>query len=236
MKIYLIPILLLTALVSNAQNERKFIRKGNHDFKKNDFVESEIQYRNALKQNSHSLKGQFNLADALYKQEKYDESLETLSNLNLTGLTNTQKASVLYNKGNALFKQNKLKESIEAYKSALKFNPNDKEAKYNLSEAIRLLQQQQNSNNKNQQDNNNSNNKDKDKQNQNQNKQDNGNNDKNNTPDNNNSQGENQQQPKLSKEDAERILEAIQNHEMQIQDRLKDEKAKQAKVRVGKNW
>lgn len=234
MRIFLMSILMLTAVISSAQSERKFIRKGNHDYKKNDFVESEIQYRNALEQNSHSFKGQFNLADALYKQNKYNESLETLNNLNLTGLSNDQKASVLHNKGNALFKQNKLKESIEAYKSALKYNPNDKETKYNLSEAIRLLQQQQqNSSDKNQQD---KNNKDKDKQNQNQNQQDNRKDEQNKNPDTKDSQGDSQQQPKLSKEDAERILEAIQNHEMQIQDRLKDEKAKQAKVRIGKNW
>ncbi len=231
MKVFLMSALMLTAVISTAQSERKFIRKGNHDYKKNDFVESEIQYRNALEQNSHSFKGQFNLADALYKQNKFNESLETLNNLNLTGLSNDQKASVLHNKGNALFKQNKLKESIEAYKSALKFNPNDKETKYNLSEAIRLFQQQQ----QNQQDNNNKD-KDKDKQNQNQNQPDNPKDEQNNNPDNRDSQGNNQQQPKLSKEDAERILEAIQNHEMQIQDRLKEEKAKQAKVRVGKNW
>ncbi|HPW27159.1 MAG TPA: hypothetical protein PLY31_08490, partial [Tenuifilaceae bacterium] len=78
--------------------------------------------------------------------------------------------------------------------------------------------------------------KENDKHNQNHKQPYNPTDEQNNNPDNRDSQVNNQHQPKLSKEDAERILEAIQNHEMQIQDRLKEEKAKQAKVRVGKNW
>ncbi|HPN22684.1 MAG TPA: tetratricopeptide repeat protein, partial [Tenuifilaceae bacterium] len=116
-------ILLLIAISAYAQNERKAIRKGNNAFEDKDFVESEVQYRKALETNIHSFKGKFNLADAQFKQEKYDDALKTMDEINQTGLSNTQKAMIYHNKGNALFMQQKFQESIDAYKNALKLNP-----------------------------------------------------------------------------------------------------------------
>jgi len=240
-------ILLLSSLSIMAQTERKCIRRGNRAFGKQDYVESEVQYRKALENNAHSYKGKFNLSTAQYKQNKYDDAISTMDDINTSGLSNQQKSIISYNKGNSLFESKKFSESVKAYKEALKENPNDNAARYNLSEAIRMMQQQQQQNNNNQQnkdnkdnkDNknkndqnkNNNNNKDKNKQNQDQNKdQDNNNKDK------NNQQNQEQNQPKLSKDDAERILQALQNNEKDIQDKMKKEKAKQAKVRVVKNW
>ena len=233
--------LILFAVSVYAQTERKSIRKGNNAFEDNDFVESEVQYRKALEANTHSFKGKFNLADALYKQEKYDESLKTMEEINQAGLSNEQKAMIYHNKGNALFKQQKFQESIDAYKNALKLNPYDAETKYNLSEAQRMLkQQQQQQNNDNKDNKDNKNNKDN-KDNKDQNKDDKKDNqdknkDQNKDKQDNKEQKQQEQQPKISKQDAERMLQAIQNNEKDIQEKMKQEKAKAAKVRVIKNW
>lgn len=239
-------ILLLSSLSIMAQTERKCIRRGNRAFGKQDYVESEVQYRKALENNAHSYKGKFNLSTAQYKQNKYDDAISTMDDINTSGLSNQQKSIISYNKGNSLFESKKFSESVKAYKEALKENPNDNAARYNLSEAIRMMQQQQqnknnqqnkdnkdnkDNKNKNDQNKNNNNNKDKNKQNQDQNKDQN-----NNNKDKNNQQNQEQNQPKLSKDDAERILQALQNNEKDIQDKMKKEKAKQAKVRVVKNW
>ncbi|MDX9695257.1 MAG: hypothetical protein RBT49_05660 [Bacteroidales bacterium] len=45
-----------------------------------------------------------------------------------------------------------------------------------------------------------------------------------------------QQQPQISKEDAERLLQALANDEKKTQEKLKEEKAKAAKARVVKEW
>ncbi len=220
-----------------SQSEQKLIRRGNRAYNHKDYLESEVQYRQALEQNKHSFKAKFNLSGAQYKQNKFDESINSLEEINLSGLSNLEKSKVYYNKGNALFKQNKFKESIDAYRMALKNNPDDLEAKYNLSEAIRMLQNQQNQN-KQDQNNNQQNNQDK-KDNQNDNNKDNENKDQNNQKqqnDNKNQQKQQQQQPKISKEDAERMLQALQQHEKEIQDELKKKQAKPVSGSSIKNW
>ncbi|MDI3527636.1 MAG: Ca-activated chloride channel [Tenuifilum sp.] len=225
----------------NAQSEHKLIRRGNKAFEKNDYLESEVQYRQALEKNKHSFKANFNLADALYKQNKFEESLSAIDGINLSGLSDMEKSMVYYNKGNALFKQNKLKESIEAYKKALKYNPNDMDAKYNLSLALRMMQQLQQQNN--QQDNK-QDNKDKNdnKENQKEDNKDKKDNDKNKDQKQNQNQDQDQkdkqqqQQPKISKEDAERMLQALQQREKEIQDKIKKKQAKPVSGATIKNW
>lgn len=220
-------------LNSFAQSEQKLIRRGNRAYSKNDFLESEVQYRQALEKNRHSFKANFNLADALYKQNKFDDAYTTIDGINVSGLSDSEKSMVFYNKGNTLFKQNKLKESIEAYKMALKFNPNDMDAKYNLSEAIRMMQNQQNQQNQNKdQDQKKDDNKDNNKDNKDQNKD---NQDKNQNKDDNKSQ-QPQNQPKISKEDAERMLQALQQREKEIRDKLNKQQAKPVSGASIKNW
>lgn len=227
-----------------AQSEHKLIRRGNRAFYRNDFLESEVYYRQALEKNKHSFKANFNLGNSQYKQNKFKDADSTLSNINTSGLTESEKSMVYYNKGNALFKQTKFKESAEAYKMALKYNPDDKDAKYNLSEAIRMIQNQQNQSNNQQQNKDNQENKDKqdnkDQKNQGDNKNQEKNNDKkdnqNNNQDNQQNSSQHQQQPKISKEDAERMLQALQQREKEIQDKINKSKAKPVSGASIKNW
>ncbi|QKG80010.1 tetratricopeptide repeat protein [Tenuifilum thalassicum] len=226
----------------NAQSEHKLIRRGNKAFEKNDYLESEVQYRQALEKNKHSFKANFNLADALYKQNKHEESLSAIDGINLSGLSDLEKSMVYYNKGNALFKQKKLKESIEAYKKAIKYNPDDMDAKYNLSLALRMMQQQQQQNNQqnNKQDNKDNKDKKDNKEDQNKDKKDKNDNDKKNDQQQNQDQNkedkQQQQQPKISKEDAERMLQALQQREKEIQDKIKKKQAKPVSGATIKNW
>lgn len=215
-----------------AQTERKAVRKGNKEFNKGDFLSSEIAYRVALDVNDKSFKANFNLGDALYKQEKYEEAIATFDALEHSNASSTHKAGVYHNIGNAHFQDEKIEESIEAYKQALRLNPNDMETKYNLAEAQRRLQQQEDEENPDNQDGEGGdspeNNDDQDKQDEN----------KDNNEDNQNQDDQQQdnREQQISPEDAQRMLDAIQNKEKDIQDRVKEEKAKQAKVRVEKNW
>jgi len=234
--------ILLTGFAVNtfAQSEHKLIRRGNRAFSKNDYLESEVQYREALERNKHSFKANFNLGDAIYKQNKFSDSDSIFNEINLSALSDADKSMVYYNRGNSLFKQNKFKESADAYKMALKYNPNDNDAKYNLSEALRMMQNQQNQQNNQQQNNNNSkdskDNKDQ-KDDKNQEKKDKSNEKQDNQQNNQNKNKEQQQQqPKISKEDAERMLQALQQREKDIQDKLNKKQAKPVSGASIKNW
>lgn len=241
---------LLVLLAGNlfAQKERKYIRQGNKEFESKDYDESEVLYRKAMdldEKKTH--KPVFNIGDALYKQEKYEDAADQFINLADYELSNEEKAKIYHNLGNSLLKQKKYKESIEAYKNALRKNPNDMDTKYNLVYAQKKLdeQQQQNQN----QDQNKDKNKDQQNQDKNKDQQDKENEDKQdqnqdknqqNKEDQNKDQKQDQQQqqqkPEISKEDAERILQALANDEKKTQQKVKEQKAAAAKVKVEKEW
>ena len=139
-KLLLICALLITTTTLTAQTDKKFIRQGNKQFEKNNFPESEVSYRRAIDKNAKSPEAVFNIGDALYKQNKFEDAgKQFIENINLNEDKN-KKSDGLYNLGNSLLKANKFPESIEAYKGSLKLRPDNKEAKYNLAYAQDLIQ------------------------------------------------------------------------------------------------
>jgi Ca-activated chloride channel family protein len=234
-------IFLITGLLCkmSAQEEKKFIRQGNDQYKENKFADSEVSYRKAIDKNKQSKEAGFNLGDALYKQNKYDEAgKEFLDNSSLM-TNNSKKSANLYNLGNSLLKSNKIQESIEAYKNSLKLSPGNKEAKYNLAYAQDMLkmqqqQQKQQQDQKNKDDKKNNKKEDqKQDQNKDQNKEQNKNQD---NKDKNKKDQQQQQQQGISKEDAQRLLNAIANDEKNVQEKVKLAKAAKEKVNSRINW
>ena len=74
LKFAIISIFLLGTIgQALAQQERKYIREGNDLFDKQDFEKAEVEYRKAADKKADSFEAAFNMADALYKQKKYDE-------------------------------------------------------------------------------------------------------------------------------------------------------------------
>ena len=223
----------------NGQTDKKFIRKGNKEYEKNKFPESEISYRKALDNNKQSPDAVFNVGDALYKQNKYEEAgKQFVENTNQNN-DRIKKSAGLYNLGNSLLRADKLEESIDAYKQSLKLHPDNPEAKYNLSYAQDLLKQQQEQQKNKQQDKNNQDqNKDKNKQDQNKEKKDQDDKNKDQEKDQNNKQDQKQQpqRQEISKDDAQRLLNALANDEKKVQEKVKLAKAEKAKIRTVKNW
>ncbi len=237
---------LIFALISmhislNAQTDKKYIRQGNRNYEKNKFAESEVLYRKAIDKNKVSPDAVFNTGDALYKQNKFEDAgKQFIENINLND-DNKKKSAGLYNLGNSLLKADKVQESIEAYKGSLKLRPDNAEAKYNLAYAQDLLKQQQQEQQQQQDKNKNDQNKDQDKENKEQDdkKSPEDHNEKNNDQQKNDDGKEDQQQQNqqsISKEDAQRLLNALANDEKDVQEKVKLAKAAKAKVRTVKNW
>jgi Ca-activated chloride channel homolog len=157
MKRYIILICFLSTLVSMAygQKERKYIRHGNKYYQtaveQSDstgidslsFVKAEEQYRMAQEKRPDDFKASYNIGNAQFKQGmmpeaaiQFEEAIELAAN-------KEEKALAYYNYGDALLGQQKFDESIEAFKNALRNNPSDMEAKYNLEFARKMKEQQQ---------------------------------------------------------------------------------------------
>jgi Ca-activated chloride channel homolog len=244
-KFLLIFTLALITVNAFAQKERKYIRQGNKEFESTNFENSEVSYRKAVDlEEEKTHEPAFNVGDALYKQEKYEDAIKQFESLADVEVSKEEKAKIYHNLGNSLLQNNKLKESVEAYKNALRNNPNDLETKYNLAYAQKKLEQQQQQQNQDQ-------NKDKDKKDQDKNKDQNEdqqnkddqnkeNEDQNKDQDkqdqNKEQQQQQQQQPQISKADAERILQALANDEKDTQKKVKEQQAAAAKVKTEKEW
>ncbi len=236
----LIVLVFVSVSFAFGQSEKKAVRQGNKEYKNGEYLDSEISYRTAIDKNPDSFKGNFNLGDALYKQEKFDEAVQVFEDVSNLDIDPKEKANVYHNLGNSLYKQENYAESVEAYKKALKHNPNDMETKYNLAQAQRLLMNQEEQQENDSDGEGDENEEEQDEQQQQQDKEDDGDEQQNQQDQQDEQQEKNeqneQQQQNISPEDARRMLEAIQNNEQQVQERVKEEKAKQAKIKVEKNW
>lgn len=245
MKISMILSLLILqlAFTSLYSQDRSVNNKGVDAFESGNYADAEVNFKKGLEKNPDSFISNFNHGDALYKQERYDEAVSSYKAALGDASDDIKKAKIFHNIGNSLLKSDKIKESVEAYKTALRHNPDDADTKYNLSYALSLLNnQQQNQDQKNQ-----------DQQNQNEQNQKNQDNNQDQKEDQkNNDQQQNQQQSrdqeskqdnlrqpqqqeaKISKEDAERILEALKNNEKDLQKELRKKTGRP--VKTDKDW
>lgn len=141
---YLFLLSVLTfSLALSAQTERKITRTGNTQYESGKFVDAEINYKKALEQNANLLEAQFNLGDALAKQDRFEEALAAFDLVSSTSEDEQLKANAFHNKGNVQLQQQDLEGAIESYKEALRTNPKDHQTRYNYAYAKKQLEQQQ---------------------------------------------------------------------------------------------
>lgn len=241
----------------DAKTARQKLRAGNDDYENEKYTEAEVNYRRSLDADPSSSLAVYNIGNALFRQGKYDEAAQQYENLTGRERPTDEKTTASanwYNLGNSLYMQEKYAESIEAYKNALRRNPDDHEARYNLRMAqLKLQQQQQQQDNQQQQQQQNQN-----QNNQNQNK--NQNNQQDRDKDKENQQNSSQQQPNqnqqnqdrqeerqadngqpqpgaLSPENAQQILDALQQDEKATQEKVQKALLEQRQKRkTDKEW
>ena len=221
-----------------AQNKKAFLRGGNELYADSSYNEAEMQYRKSLEKDQDYFNASFNLADAVYKQERYEESSSLFDALKDNAPTKIDLAKVYHNLGNSLVKEQKLEEAIDAYKSALRINPKDKDTRHNL--AITYKEQQKEQENK-EEDNKEQENKEEENKEEENKEEENKEEEKENKEQENKEQQENESKPQekneeMSKEAAEKMLEAIQQKEKELQEELQKKKVKGKRVKVLKDW
>ena len=240
-----ITILLAFTLSASlwAQVDRSEVRAGNRKFRKDDYKNAEIDYRKALVKDSLSVAGCYNLASTLYRMQDWDGAQKSLEPVKDVISGNPNEASYWYNTGDAALQKKDYAAAVDAFKQSLLKNPGDLDAKENYIYAKLMLQNQQNGGGGNDQNQNQDQNDQNQDQNQNQNQdqnqdQQNQNNDQNQDQ---NQQNQPQQgsgeQPKISPQQAQQMLQAIQAKEKETQDKVNKEKAEVLKSRQKeKNW
>lgn len=237
--------------------EKQILRKGNDLFKQQKYVDAEVKYKKALKENPYYEKAGYNLGNAVYEQKRFKDALPQYELVAKSTKDLTTKKKSFHNIGNVMMKEKQYDKAVAAYKNSLLLDPTDEETRYNLALAQKLLkdQQQQDQNKDQNQDQNqdqekdqnqdqNSENKDQnqdqgedDKKEEDQNKGDNENDQQDQQNEGDKKEEQKQPQPnQLSQQQIEQLLEAMNNEENKTQQKVNAKKAKGKKVKQEKDW
>lgn len=228
---------------SSAQSASQLIKSGNKDYSTKKWSDAEVNYKKSLEKEKDNAVGRYNLGNAYYKQDHFEQSSREYQQLiDRKDVSDDQKAAAYHNLGNSLLQDKKYDESIQAFKQSLKLNPKDNDTRYNLAYAQSMLKQQKQQNQQKQQQNDKKDDKNQDQK-QNQQNQDKQKEDQQKSQDqsaqNKEQKGDEKQKgasakDKISKEDAEKILQALNNDEKNLQKKLN--KKEGDRVSIDKNW
>ncbi|MBN1364409.1 MAG: tetratricopeptide repeat protein [Syntrophaceae bacterium] len=211
--ILFLPVLAHSAITLPFRSD---LNRGNDFYKKGEYAQAGQFYNKILEKKSGDMKAKFNFGDSLYKQGKYQGSQNVFESLTGNSVPKDLRQAAYYNLGNSFFKQEDYKSAIGAYEEALKIDPKDKDAHFNLELAKKMLtmpkqekekqQKKEDEKNKKQQNENKPDNKDKNKDKQKEKEQN----------------QQNQTKPgQMSKEDALRILNAFEDQEKHKTQKIK---------------
>ena len=220
----ILVLMLVSTIPTQAQSERSNIREGNRLFRSGKHADSEVSYRKAMEKNPRNPQAAYNLGNALFAQKKDSAAVVAYQSGVQLETSAIRKAMGYHNMGVVCQSHKMFSEAIEAYKNALRLNPKDDEARYNLELCKKQQKKQQDKKNQDKKDQKKDQNgkdekKDQDKKDQNKDKQ-----------------KEKQDKNKMSKDNAEQLLNAAIQQEKNTQKRMKDKMQQPRSRKLDKNW
>ena len=243
---YIIVVLsLLACLPAMSQTDRREVRKGNREFRRGDWRSADISYRKALLKDSTSFAANYNLASNQYRQGNVEEAAAQMKKIAQAAPMSPDATDYYFNVGDYALAARDWNGAIDAFKQVLLRHPEDMEAKENLAYAQKMKQDEEQDQD---QDNQDQDNQDQDQDNEN---QDNGdsrdNQDQDNQDQDQNQDDRNQdrnrddrrqdQDMKISPQQAQQMLQAIQAREKETQEKVRKAEAEAVKSRQKeKNW
>ena len=202
-KIAVVMVLLATAAPVKAGFQQD-INDGNKQYAVGQWDKALGAYRSAQAEDPRAGTAPYNIGNTYYRIGQFEDALAELSRSTGTLTSDQLKAYAFYNRGNTYARMGQNALAIEEFKKALLLNPSDEDAKFNLEFCRRQPPSQNKPQNKGGKGGGNNQNK-----NQNNNAG---------PPNQNNGQesdGNAKNREALSKEDAERLLSAMQEQERQ---------------------
>lgn len=158
-------ILILFVQVTFAQSEEKILlNEGIESYDKGEYTIALEKFEKAIDLNSDYTAAYYNAANASYRLGDFEKAKNYYDSYTNLLDNDINKAKALHNLGNVFLKEyekspqseqgiKNLKNSISTYKKALRYNPEDKETRYNLSYALSKLPKENEQNKKDKQDN-----------------------------------------------------------------------------------
>ena len=227
-------LLLLGSLGVMAQEKDRYLSKANDQFADKQYADAEANYRISKSKANQKALASYNLGNAIYKQNQASEAKYAYIDAVEKSKLRSEKHNAFHNLGNVYMKEKKYTEAVSAFKDALRNDPTDDESRYNLALAKKLLKD-----NPPPKDDKKDDKKDKNKDKKNDKKDDKKEQGKN--PNNKDQNDPSQGQPKpkpggISKERLQNLLDAVNNEEKKIQDKVNAKKIKGQPVQTEKDW
>jgi len=242
-----------------------YVYEANQLIDAENYISAEKEYRKAISEQPSNVAGTYNLGNSYYEKGNYDEALYRLEQASKNATTKEEKHKAFHNIGNILMKNEMCKEAAEAFKNALRNEPSDDETRYNFAVAKKCAEDQKGKDDEEQKNDEDKDeeNKDQDKK-ENEDKKDDqkdkGDQDKKEgddkkdekqPPKDDEKEDEQKGQPDEKKEDKAKpkpkpgqlspqqiksLLEAMNNNEQKVQEKMNAEKQKGPKLKTEKDW
>lgn len=142
MKVVILFMSLFFSMSLCAQQSNRYVMEGNNDYRKGDFGKAIEAYKNALRSDPKNDAAQFNLANALQRQNETSGAEKLYDDITQSKTDNALKAKSFYNKGLVFIKEKKLQEASFAFMQALAIDPNDNDTRENLQFVLNAMKKQ----------------------------------------------------------------------------------------------
>ena len=237
-------VFILLSVSTFAQQKKDFaLPEGNQEFAKKQYAEAEADYRISKGINAKRATASYNLGNAIYKQNQASEGKFAYAKAIETAKGKQQKHSAFHNIGNVFMKEKAYDKAVEAYKNALRNNPNDDQTRYNYALAKKMLKDNPPKDDKkdDKKDKNQDQKKDQDKDKKDDKKDQQNNQDKKDNKEKPDQKDQNQNNPEpkqgnVPKDRLQNLLDAVNNEEKKIQDKVNARKVKGKPVENQKDW
>lgn len=231
---------LVSVLHAQKKTDRDYLRSGNRLYRDSLYTKAEVDYRKAIEKNDRISHPHYNLGNALLMQQKPKDAMQSYEMAEKLEHNKKRLASIYHNMGVILQSQKQYAQAIECYKNALRRNPDKEESRYNLVLCQHLLKNEQQQGNNGGNDNKDGNDQNKNKDDKNDKKDKNQDQDKQDQKEKKEEEQQ-QQQPqqdpnKMSKENAEQLLNAAMQDEKNTQERLKKALNRPQRRKLEKQW
>lgn len=143
MKKVLVYSLLLCGALAFSQEKKpekdQNLPLGNKQFDNKEYADAEANYRISNSKDATKASATYNLGNAIYRQQKPGEALYAYFKAVEVAKDKPQKHLAYHNMGNVYMAQKNYQAAVEAYKNALRNNPADNETRYNFALAKKML-------------------------------------------------------------------------------------------------
>lgn len=138
----IVIIVILIFITACGESAARYNNSGNQEYEAENYTEAVDNYVAAQREDPDVPQPYYNAGNAYHRQGNF-ESAAAQTQQSVRASEGEMAQNSYYNLGNTFFKVEDWPAAIEAYKEALKLNPNDLDAKYNLELALKKLEEQQ---------------------------------------------------------------------------------------------